>query len=90
MGYLITLIDEIIGHKIIHTVVANLGRYDESQEDEKEAVYKILGILENILDVKPDATELIGKETYIFTWIIKRVSADVDKIDDNKFYASEI
>ena len=67
-----------------------MGRYDEMQDDEKEGIYKILGIIENVQDIKPDATEMIGKETYIFQWIVKRVSQNIEKMDDNKFYASEI
>lgn len=50
----------------------------------------MLGILENILEIKPEAAAAIGKNTYIMNWIVTKLGAQISKMDDNKLYGSEI
>lgn len=90
LTYLAALMDEIISSKVIETVVANLNRYDEVRDDEKEGIYKVFGILENILEIKPESSAAIGTKTYIMNWIVGKLSKNTEKMDDNKLYGSEI
>jgi len=69
--------------------VQNLVRLDAEKEDDSEGVEKILNIIENILEIKPDTAEYIVDNTKIFIWIIKKLSPKTP-FDDNKLYASEI
>lgn len=67
----------------------NLSRLDVEKEDDFEGIHKILNVIENILEIKPDTAQYIVDNTKIFIWLIKRLSPKT-AFDDNKLYASEI
>jgi len=70
-------------------LVQNLFRLDAEKEDDSEGVHKILNVIENILEIKPNTAEYIVDNTKIFIWILKKLSPKTP-FDDNKLYASEI
>ena len=72
LSHLVFLVDEILSNRIIEDIIQNMNRYDETREDEKEGIFKVLGVLENVLEIKPEATQQIGKGTYLFNWIVKK------------------
>jgi len=83
------LYNTFIKNKLIEGLVQNLSRLDVEKEDDSEGINKILNVLENILEIKPDTAQYIVDNTKIFVWLIKKLSPKVP-FDDNKLYASEI
>jgi beta-catenin-like protein 1 len=59
------------------------------KEDDFEGIHKVLNVIENILEIKPDTAQYIVDNTKIFVWLIKRLNPKTP-FDDNKLYASEI
>ncbi len=62
---------------------------DVEKEDDSEGINKILNVLENILEIKPDTAQYIVDNTKILVWLLKKLGAKTP-FDDNKLYASEI
>jgi len=74
---------------LIEGLVQNLSRLDVEKEDDSEGINKILNVLENILEIKPDTAQYIVDNTKILVWLLKKLSPKTP-FDDNKLYASEI
>ena len=74
---------------MIEGLVQNLSRLDVEKEDDSEGINKILNVLENILEIKPDTAQYIVDNTKILVWLLKKLSPKTP-FDDNKLYASEI
>ena len=66
----------------------NLGRLNEQEESDRQGVFKILGIFENIISLEPKYAQDIALKTDILPWLLKRLQ--VKGFDANIGYASEI
>lgn len=69
-------------------LVQNLGRMNEQEESDRQGVFKILGIFENIISLEPKYAQDIALKTEILPWLLKRLQ--VKGFDANIGYASEI
>lgn len=61
---------------------------DEKEESDRQGVFKILGILENVISLDPKYAEDIALKTDIVPWLLKRLQ--VKGFDANIAYTSEI
>ncbi|GAB5365653.1 hypothetical protein AAMO2058_001076400 [Amorphochlora amoebiformis] len=83
------LLDELVKHRMIRLLVANLDRFDETQEEDKQAVHNTLGIFENLMEYAPEVAAIkLSTETKIMDWLLKRLRRG--KFDENQLYSSEI
>lgn len=88
--------DQITESSLPQSIAALLFRLDSSKEEEKETIFKILGIYENLFELKPLAVDIVGQHTNLLKWIMSQLissegaAAVLDTFNDNKLYASEI
>lgn len=82
------LIDLLCDQQIFSLLVANLERFNENNKDEAEAVHNSLGIVENIIEVKPFLSLDSTKQAF-FQWLLKRLKVK-GQFDSNKLYATEL
>ncbi|CDS13681.1 hypothetical protein LRAMOSA05855 [Lichtheimia ramosa] len=83
-----TLVDALLENEMLELLVQNLERLDENEEADRQGVFKILGILENLLGLDPQLAERIALKTGFLPWLLKRVQTK--GYDSNRGYASEI
>ncbi|KAL4468318.1 hypothetical protein ABPG72_010719 [Tetrahymena utriculariae] len=91
---LLKLYFKIIKNKFFESIVANLQRLDEKEQDEYDAVHKLLGIIESLIEFNPEYSGQLCNETQFLKWVLKRISPEFQLatkvIDDNKLYLTEI
>lgn len=64
-------------------LVSCLNKMDESQQEESQTVHNILGIIENLIELKPSVASDIVKKTEIFKWLLNRLqnaTFDINKL----------
>lgn len=66
----------------------NLSRLNEEEESDRQGVFHILSIFENILGFKPKLSTKIVKQTKIMPWLLNRIQSK--KHSENRSYAAEI
>lgn len=69
-------------------LLSNLDRLDEKIDEERQGVYNMMGILENVSEVMPEIGVMAMKNDVWRKWVLRRMKED--GFDDNKAYASEI
>ncbi|KAG5177688.1 Catenin-beta-like protein [Tribonema minus] len=84
----VCVVDAVVEAHGLALLVQNLSRLDESNEDDARGVYATMGVLENLLEVKPSLGPVLCEDTSMLSWLLKRVKAKT--FDDNKLYASEL
>ncbi|KAG0167587.1 hypothetical protein DFQ28_000837 [Apophysomyces sp. BC1034] len=82
------LVDALLENELLELLVQNLERLDEKEETDRQGIFKILGIVENLLALEPQLAERIALKTQMMEWILKRVQNK--SFDSNRAYASEI
>lgn len=75
-------------HELLSLLVQNLERLDESEEADRQGIFKILGIFENLLSLEPTLAKNIALNTNLTPWLLKRIQHK--EFDSNRGYASEI
>lgn len=65
-----------IENQIISLLVSNLERFDEKNKDEAEAVSNALGIVENIIEVKPTFS-LDSSKQGLLQWLLRRIKVNL-------------
>lgn len=83
------LIGALIDNGLMTVLVETLKKMDESNEDEANAVYNILSVVENCIDVMPDISSTIANTTGMMEWLKDRLRPNLN-VDSNTQYASEI
>ncbi|KAI0719562.1 Catenin-beta-like protein [Cerioporus squamosus] len=82
------LIEAFNANSILELLVDNLSRFNEEEESDRQGIFHVLGIFENILGFNADlSTELVSK-TKILDWLLRRIESP--KHDENRGYAAEI
>ncbi|XP_057807304.1 uncharacterized protein LOC131021989 isoform X1 [Salvia miltiorrhiza] len=82
------LVDALIENNAVELLVQNLARLNDSDPDESAAIYNTLSTIENLIEVKPSASELVCEKTKLLKWLQARIK--IREFDSNKQYASEI
>ncbi|KAJ6539393.1 Catenin-beta-like protein [Mycena capillaripes] len=82
------LIEGLLENSILELLVDNLTRLNEAEESDKQGVFHILGIFENVLGFNPElSTQLVAK-TSILPWLLTRIQSKTH--DENRGYAAEL
>ncbi|CAO3597117.1 unnamed protein product [Absidia cylindrospora] len=82
------LMDSLLEHELLELLVQNLDRLDEKEESDRQGIFKILGIMENLLSLDPSLAKLMTLHTRLVPWLLKRIQSK--EFDSNRGYASEI
>jgi beta-catenin-like protein 1 len=75
-------------HELLGLLVQNLDRLDEKEEADRQGIFKILGIVENLLSLDPALAKPMAVDTQLAPWLLKRIQSK--EFDSNRGYASEI
>ncbi|ORX43532.1 DUF1716-domain-containing protein [Hesseltinella vesiculosa] len=82
------LLESLLDHELLALLVQNLDRVDESQDTDRQGVFKILSIFENILSLDPELSKRITLDTKLPQWLLARLQTK--QFDANQGYASEL
>ena len=74
-------------NSFLELLVENLDRLNEEEEADRQGVFHVLGILENVLAFNPDISKTLVKKTKTLSWALNRIQNPVQ--DDNRGYAAE-
>lgn len=83
------LIHALVDNGMMVALFETLGKMDESNEEEAKAVYNILSVVENCVDVMPDVASTVAETTGMLEWLTGRLCIPSD-VDSNAQYASEV
>lgn len=83
------LIGALVDNGLMEVLIEALAKMDESNEEEAKAVYNILSVIENCIDVMPDVASTVAETTGMLEWLNGRVGPTFI-VDSNTQYASEI
>jgi beta-catenin-like protein 1 len=75
-------------NSILELLVDNLKRLNENEESDRQGVFHILGVFENILGFDPKLSRVLTTKTTVYSWLLERVQAR--KHDENRGYSAEI
>lgn len=82
------LIDGLMEGQCTSLFVQNMERLDESIKEEAEGIHNTLGVIENMLELKPEIASLVAQQG-LMQWLLKRLKSKKG-FDANKLYCSEI
>ncbi|KAF5344112.1 hypothetical protein D9758_008904 [Tetrapyrgos nigripes] len=83
-----TLIDALLENSILDLLVDNLKRLNEDDESDRQGVFHILGIFENILGFNPQLSTQLVSGTTMLPWLLQRIQSK--EHNENRGYAAEI
>ena len=84
------LVASIADNSGFELIVECLKRFGgEATPEEAAAVHDVLGIVENIVEMVPEAASEMCERTELLSWLLKRV-APKREADNNKLYAAEV
>lgn len=78
----------LVENAALELLVRFLAKLSEEEDDQRQGVYNILSIFENLSELQPAALEAVCSNTDLVDWLFKRLKAK--PFDQNKAYASEI
>ncbi|CAM0140299.1 hypothetical protein VKS41_002344 [Umbelopsis sp. WA50703] len=81
-------VDALIDNQLPELLVQNLQRLDENEAADRQGVFNILSVFENLVSVYPRYSEHIVEKTELLPWLLKRINTKV--YDSNRGYACEI
>ncbi|KAI6164904.1 hypothetical protein EDD17DRAFT_1775247 [Pisolithus thermaeus] len=67
------LIEALVDHSILELLVDNLSRLNEAEESDRQGVFHIIGVFENVLGFNPDLSEKLVSQTKIMNWLLERI-----------------
>lgn len=82
------LIDSLVEHAILELLVDNLSRMNETEESDKQGVFHVLAVFENILGYNPDLALQLVSKTNVLPWLLNRLQSKTH--DENRGYAAEL
>lgn len=68
--------------------MSNISRLNEEEDADRQGVFHILGMFENLLTFMPPLADELVSSTKVLPWLLDRTSKTA--FDSNKQYASEI
>ncbi|TBU32778.1 Catenin-beta-like protein [Dichomitus squalens] len=82
------LIESLLANSILELLVDNLSRFNEAEESDRQGIFHVLGIFENILGFNPELSTQLVSKTKILSWVMTRIESS--RHDENRGYAAEI
>ncbi|GAA0169629.1 hypothetical protein LIER_24071 [Lithospermum erythrorhizon] len=84
----LALVDALVENNVLELLVQNLWKLNEADVDESAAIFSVLAVIENLIEVKLTVAEVVCERTKLLKWLLGRIK--VKEFDGNKQYASEI
>ncbi|KAF9907877.1 hypothetical protein BX616_000306 [Lobosporangium transversale] len=81
-------VDHLVDQGLLDLLVQNLNRLDEEETNDRQGVFNILAIFENLTSIDPSMSDKIVAKSQLLPWIINRLK--VKAFDSNKQYCSEL
>lgn len=82
-------IEAFVKDQGLELLVQNLGRLDESKnEEDAQGMYNTLGIMENLIEINPEMANTVCEKTQLLSFLLTRLKSK--SFDANKFYCAEI
>ncbi|KAI0832413.1 DUF1716-domain-containing protein [Trametes gibbosa] len=82
------LIQSFLDNAILELLVDNLSRFNEAEESDRQGIFHVLGIFENLLGFNAELSSRLVAKTKILSWLLKHIGSS--KPDENRGYAAEI
>ncbi|KAG6890575.1 hypothetical protein C0992_000583 [Termitomyces sp. T32_za158] len=82
------LVDGLLENSILELLVDNLSRLKEGEESDRQGVFHIMGIFENVLAFDPQLSMRLVEKTTILSWVLTRIQSKTH--DENRGYAAEL
>ncbi|KAG6868515.1 hypothetical protein C0993_001616 [Termitomyces sp. T159_Od127] len=82
------LIESLLENSILELLVDNLSRLKEGEESDRQGVFHILGIFENVVGFDPKLATKLVEKTSILCWVLTRIQSKTH--DENRGYAAEL
>ena len=83
------LVDALLEADLLDLLVSNLSRLNEDDESDRNGVYYILSIIENLAS-RIISTVGVRQESNLLNWLLQRVQKKELSITQNKQYAAEV
>jgi beta-catenin-like protein 1 len=84
----IVLIDAFLDGQGLELIIQNLSRLDEENDEDAQGVFNTMGIIENLIEIRPSLAITVCDKTHILKFLLNRLK--MKKFDGNKLYCSEI
>lgn len=88
-----TIVKSMLEAELVDLLISNLGRLDETNENDSDGVYHILNVMENLLSETSNA-RILGEKEKLLQWLIQRIKRideiSPNKVSQNRQYAAEI
>ncbi|TLD14169.1 uncharacterized protein PgNI_02877 [Pyricularia grisea] len=85
------LVDALLEADLLSLLVSNLERLDEAgDEADREGVYRILEVVENLCGGRPATAEMVGRCDPLLKWLLARATKAEEPVSQNKQYAAEM
>ncbi|KAH9482695.1 Beta-catenin-like protein 1 [Psilocybe cubensis] len=82
------LIEGLVQNSTLELLVDNLSRLNETEEADRQGVFHVLGIFENMIGFNPSLSSNLVSKTKVLPWLLDRIQAK--KHDENRGYAAEL
>lgn len=82
------LIEALLENSILELLVDNLSRLNETEESDRQGVFHILGVFENMLGFNPDLSLILVSKTKMMNWLLNRIQSKTH--DENRGYSAEL
>ncbi|KAH8848820.1 Beta-catenin-like protein 1, partial [Schistosoma japonicum] len=80
-------LEVLFSGQIIQLLMQDVSRLDETKKNEADGLHETLGIVETLLEIRPDMNMTIANQG-IFSWRLRRLRKR-PVFDKNKLYVSE-
>ncbi|KXN89625.1 Beta-catenin-like protein 1, partial [Leucoagaricus sp. SymC.cos] len=82
------LVDNLVENSILDLLTDNLKRVNEAEESDRQGLFHILGIFENILGLNPELSTTLASKPRLLPWLLERIQAKAH--NENRSYAAEL
>jgi beta-catenin-like protein 1 len=73
---------------VLELLADNLNRLNETEELDRQGVFQILGIFENMTALEPSVVAKLTEKTKLMKWLLDRIAQG--EADANRSYAAEL
>ena len=84
-----SLVNAMVEADIVDLLTQNLARFDENIENDRNGVYQVLNVVENLLS-QAEMSNRIGQRSNLLAWLLKRAQEKGSKVTQNTQYAAEL
>ncbi|KAG6378934.1 Catenin-beta-like protein [Boletus reticuloceps] len=82
------LVGALVENSVPELLVDNLSRLKEEEESDRQGIFHILGVFENVIGFNPDLSVQLVSKTKIMSWLLERIQSKTH--DENRSYAAEL